>query len=227
MTNKTDLFFDLDHTLWDFDRNSHIAFETIFEKEFPKCSIAQFMTAYIPINQACWKLYQNNEITHNQLRYNRLKLSFDAVNWEITDLKIDQIATKYIELLPTSNHLFEGAIDTLDYLFLHYNLHIITNGFEQVQQQKMENSGLHKYFKTITNSEMAGQKKPSPVIYQYALSQAKTNKDNAVMIGDCIDADIKGAISFGMDAIFFNPNKQPIDIEVVQIETLLALKNIF
>ncbi len=227
MTNKTDLFFDLDHTLWDFDKNSYIAFETIFEQEFPNVNLLDFMEAYIPINQACWKLFQNNKIDHNQLRYSRLKESFDAIGYLISDLKIDQIATDYIELLPKSNHLFEGAFATLDYLFLKYNLHIITNGFAQVQQKKINNAGLQKYFKTITNSELAGQKKPSPVIYEYALLQAKTHKQNAVMIGDCIDADVKGALDFGIDAIFFNPNRQSIDIEVVQIVNLLELKHIF
>ena len=226
MKNITDIFFDLDHTLWDFDRNSVLAFDKIFKVHHPTLNTAQFIEVYAPINQACWKLYQVDKITHEELRYQRLKQSFDALNYSISDEAIDQIAHDYIAFLPENNQLFDGAIEILDYLLPKYNLHIITNGFAEVQYKKINNSGLSSYFKTVTNSEMAGVKKPHRNIFEFALSLAKTNKENAIMIGDCIDADVKGAIDYGMKAILFDEKNCHNLPEVLTINRLIELKNI-
>ncbi len=223
----TDIFFDLDHTLWDFDRNSELAFEKIFTENFPEIDFREFSRVYAPINQACWKLYQNDEITSEELRYQRLKQSFDTINFAISDQQINEIAYNYIELLPQNNHLFEGAIEILDYLKPKYKLHIITNGFEKVQYLKIENSGISDYFMTITNSEMAGVKKPNPKIYEFALSLAKAPKKTSVMIGDSIEADVLGALDFGIDAIYFNPSKENVVENFLQINHLSELKNHF
>jgi putative hydrolase of the HAD superfamily len=226
MNNITDVFFDLDHTLWDFDKNSILAFDKIFKAAYPEIDTNAFIEVYIPINQACWKLYQVDKITHEELRYNRLKESFDKLNYSISDEAIDQIAHDYIEFLPDNNQLFEGAFEVLEYLLPKYNMHIITNGFAEVQQRKMYHSGLQKYFKTVTNSEMAGVKKPHHGIFQYALSLANATKENAVMIGDCIDADVKGALDFGMKAIYFNEKEIQTENSIVSIKHLLELKTI-
>ena len=220
----TDVFFDLDHTLWDFDKNSEIAFDVIFKEKHQSINTQHFIQQYIPINQACWKLYQNDEITHEVLRYNRLKHSFDAINYSINDYQINEIAEKYIDLLPQNNHLFDGTIEILEYLKPKYKLHIITNGFAEVQTKKMCNSKIENYFQTITNSEMAGAKKPNPMIFEYALNKSNAQKHSSVMIGDSIEADVLGAINFGIRAIFFNPNQQNIDQNVTQIKHLLELK---
>ena len=221
------IFFDLDHTLWDFDKNSEMAFEMIFEKDFPEINIDDFIKVYVPINQAVWKLYQKDEITSEQLRYLRLKQSFDALKIEISDFQIDEIANEYIKLLPENNHLFDGTIEVLDYLKPNYSLHIITNGFAEVQDKKLNNSGIAKYFETITNSENAGAKKPNPIIYNYALASANANKENSIMIGDCIDADINGALDFGIDAIYFNFHKVKVEQKIMEINHLSELKNHF
>ena len=221
----THVFFDLDHTLWDFEKNSEMAFDSIFKINYPNISTSTFIEKYIPINQACWKLYQNDEITHDQLRYNRLKHSFDALNYAISDSEINQMAEDYIRFLPENNHLFDGAIEILDYLNTKYSLHIITNGFAGVQYKKIENANIHVYFQSITNSEMAGAKKPNPIIFEHALALAKAKKENAVMIGDCLDADVGGALNFGIDAIFFNPNRVEVPKDIKQVNHLLELKN--
>ena len=226
MQHITDIFFDLDHTLWDFDKNSIQAFDKIFKEHHPTIDTEKFIEIYVPINQACWKLYQVDKITHEELRYNRLKQSFDAMNYTVSDVEIDRISHDYIAFLPHNNLLFEGAVEVLDYLKPKYNLHIITNGFAEVQERKISNSGLGKYFKTITNSEMAGVKKPHPTIFEFAVSLAKTNKENAIMIGDCIDADVRGALDFGMEAILFD-EKEIHEVEGIQkINSLLELKKI-
>jgi len=226
MNNITDVFFDLDHTLWDFDKNSILAFDKIFKSQHPTIDINAFIEVYSPINQACWKLYQVDKITHEELRYNRLKMSFDKLNYAISDEDIDKIAHDYIEFLPDNNQLFEGTIEVLEYLYPKYNMHIITNGFAEVQQRKMDHSGLQKYFKTVTNSEMAGVKKPHQDIFKYALSLANANKQNAIMIGDCIDADVKGALKFGMKAIHFNEKGTQPEDKIITIKHLLELKDI-
>jgi len=223
----THIFFDLDHTLWDFDTNSALAFKAIFKKDHPEIATDRFLEKYIPINQACWKLFQVDLISHDELRYQRLKQSFDAIGFAISDAAIEQLANDYIEILPDFNHLFDDAIETLSYLLGKYELHIITNGFAQVQFKKINNSNLNHYFKTITNPEMAGAKKPNPIIFQHALQLAKAQKGESIMIGDCIQADIGGAIDFGMRAIFFNPNQIEVDASILQISTLAELKTIF
>jgi putative hydrolase of the HAD superfamily len=224
--HKKHLFFDLDHTLWDFDKNSGFAFDTIFKKQGFDISLQDFLSIYIPRNQHYWKLYQVNQISHEDLRYYRLKDVFDALNYKISDEVIHQLSEDYITYLPENNHLFDGAIELLDYLKPKYQLHIITNGFSEVQNKKLSNSKIGHYFETITNSELAGQKKPNSIIFDYALKSAKASKEESIMIGDSFEADILGALDFGMDAIFFNENKTKINRDVYQVNHLLELKNI-
>ena len=121
--------------------------------------------------------------------------------------KIFKLSEDYITHLTSFNNLFENTIDVLEYLSVKYNLHIITNGFEEVQQKKLSRSNIEHYFKTVTNSEHVGVKKPNPIIFNYAIEVAKTNVKRSVMIGDNYEADILGAHNIGMDTIFFNMSK--------------------
>jgi putative hydrolase of the HAD superfamily len=224
--HKKHLFFDLDHTLWDFDKNSAFAFETIFKQRDFEISLDDFLKIYIPRNQHYWKLYQVNQISHEDLRYFRLKDVFDALKFEISDAIIDQISDDYINYLPEHNHLFDGAIEILDYLKPNYKLHIITNGFASVQSKKLNNSNIVHYFDTITNSEMAGVKKPHPTIFDFALSLANASKEESLMIGDSYEADIIGAQEAGIEAIFFNEQNIQVENAAFQVKHLLDLKNI-
>ncbi|AMA49922.1 MULTISPECIES: YjjG family noncanonical pyrimidine nucleotidase [Flavobacterium] len=221
------IFFDLDHTLWDFDRNSEKTFEVILQPLFPELSIHDFVKIYNPINQRYWKLYQLDKITHEELRYKRLKETFDILDILISDQLIYEISEDYVNCLTNNNYLIEGCVEVLQYLYPKYKLHIITNGFKEVQLKKMRNSNLYRFFDTITNSELAGVKKPDKMIYQYALDKAKARKEESIMIGDCVQADVEGALNFGIEAIFFNPNYQQVEGKINQINTLIELKNIF
>lgn len=221
------IFFDLDHTLWDFDKNSELAFGLILSNYFPDIKIEDFVAIYAPINQACWKLYQKDKITHQELRYKRLNDTFDVLNQKISDKQIDLISDEYIEFLPDFNHLFDNAIEVLNFLSENYQLHIITNGFAQVQDKKLNNSNISHYFQTITNSELAGAKKPNPIIFEHALKVANAQKHESIMIGDCLDADVKGALDFGIEAIFFNPNKIQVPQSINQIANLAELIKLF
>ena len=150
LKNIQHVFFDLDHTLWDFDRNSKLAFEDIFKKNNISVAIDDFLEVYVPINFQYWKYYRESRITKEQLRYGRLKNSFKELGVAIDDFLIDRLSVDYIHHLPNHNHLFEGAVDQLSNLHKKYELHIITNGFQEVQSLKLQNSKIDHFFKTIT-----------------------------------------------------------------------------
>lgn len=225
-SNKTDIFFDLDHTLWDFERNSALAFETIFAKHKIDVDLNQFLLHYVPVNLKYWVLYREDKIGHVELRYKRLKETFDLVPFHIEDSVIDLISEEYIKYLPTFNHLFEGAVDLLEYLKPKYNLHIITNGFEEVQSGKLKNANIAHYFTTVTNSEMAGVKKPNPKIFEFALDLAKAEKATSLMVGDSLEADMEGAKNIGLDALFFNESKCEAKHNFPQIYHLSEIKKL-
>lgn len=203
MMKITDIFFDLDHTLWDFEKNSALAFETILVKHGVNVVLEDFLRLYIPLNIKYWELYRVDAISQEELRYGRLKDAFDALGISVDDDTIDRLSDDYIAHLPLHNHLFEGTIEILDYLQPKYKLHIITNGFHQIQEAKLRNSNIFHYFDTVTHSETAGVKKPNPLIFEHAMKNAQTTAQASLMIGDCIDADVRGAMDCGMSAIHF------------------------
>ncbi|WP_034043264.1 YjjG family noncanonical pyrimidine nucleotidase [Wocania ichthyoenteri] len=220
----TDIFFDLDHTLWDFDKNSALTFHKIFEMNNINVSLHDFLSYYEPINLNYWKLYREEKIDKESLRFGRLNDTFNAINFTVEKNIINQLSEDYITHLISFNHLFENTFEILDYLKYSYNLHIITNGFREVQQDKMENASINHYFKTVTNSESVGVKKPNPKIFIHALKVANIPVNQALMIGDNYEADILGAINIGMDAIFFDIKNEPIHQDIKQINNLIHLK---
>ena len=220
----TDVFFDLDHTLWDFDKNSALAFKKIFEINNVEISTDDFLSHYVPINLKYWRLYREDKIEKNALRFARLNETFKAIEFEANDDLVYKLSHDYLTHLATFNHLFENTFEILDYLSQNYNLHIITNGFDEVQYKKMSHSKIDHYFKTITNSEIAGVKKPNPVIFNFALKLANTNASKSVMIGDSYEADILGAKNIGMDVVFFDVNNKTVGNNIRQIDNLIQLK---
>jgi putative hydrolase of the HAD superfamily len=219
------IFFDLDHTLWDFDKNSKLTFEQIFKIHGLSIEIDTFIEVYEPINLNYWKLYREERVTKADLRYGRLKETFDAINIVVEDNLIHKLSVSYIDYLTTYNHLFEGTRDILNYLFDKYHLHIITNGFEEAQERKLKNAEIRHYFKTITNSEMVGVKKPNPRIFNFALEQASAVASESIMIGDSLEADIQGAHKVGIDGILFCSYDDYATTKVKKIKQLKDLKN--
>jgi len=218
------IFFDLDHTLWDFDKNSALTFQKIFGLHNVKVDHSQFVSAYEPINLNYWKLYRDEKIDKDDLRYYRLKDTFDALDLEVEDPLIKILSNDYIAHLSSFNHLFEGTFELLDYLRPNYQLHIITNGFDEAQQKKMDNSKIAPYFKTVTNAELAGVKKPNPIIFNYALNLAKAKPEESLMIGDNYEADILGAKALGWDVILFNYHNITAEADIKQVKLLQELK---
>lgn len=216
----TDIFFDLDHTLWDFEANSKATFDNILPPHSFSFSTKEFMDVYTPINHQLWKLYRENKLTTQELRYTRLEKTFEQLNHQIDKPLIDSIAQAYIEQLSTHTHVFNGTHLLLQYLKKNYRLHVITNGFEEVQQKKMHNSGIKEYFEVILTAEKAGVKKPNPKIFRKAIAMAKVTPEASLMIGDSFEADILGALNAGMQAIHFNSHNEPKHTHCPMIDEL-------
>lgn len=203
----TDVFFDLDHTLWDFEKNSALTFEKILQESHIEVDLNDFLKVYVPANYAFWKLYREEKISKTELRYQRLRLVFDTLGHSISDDMIDHLADEYIAHLSSYEHLFPGTIALLDYLQPNYRLHIITNGFQEIQDKKLKNSKIDGYFEVVVNSELAGVKKPNPIIFELAIEMAGTQPNRSLMIGDSLEADIQGALNAGMHALHFSSDK--------------------
>ena len=227
MMNKKfkDIFFDLDHTLWDFDKNSKYTFKKILNDNKINIDLDIFLKTYIPINNDYWKLYRENNISKDKLRYGRLIDTFKALDRDVSDKIIYKLSDDYIKHLSSFNFLIDETIPILKYLDSKYNLHIITNGFQEVQNLKLINSGIDNFFKSVTNSEMAGVKKPNQKIFQLAINKANADFNSSIMIGDNLEADINGAFNVGMDAILFNYHKISVPKGVTSINNLNQLKD--
>jgi len=218
------IFFDLDHTLWDFDRNSNLAFQRVFDKHNIAISLPEFLEVYEPINFNYWALFRLDKVTKQELRRGRLRDSFAPLGYTYSNQELDLLATSYIDELPKDNFLFDGAIQLLEYLKIDYALHIITNGFDDVQKLKIKNSGIELFFDTVTTSEEVGVKKPNPLIFNEAMSKANAVPSNSIMIGDTYEADIKGAEDVGMHTLFYNYRNQKLPNKYITVDTLEEIK---
>lgn len=202
------IFIDLDHTLYDFERSTRITFLESYKKFNLKQNGVQdfdeFMTLYKKTNMELWSLYREGKIKKKFLnveRFHRTLLSFGIDDRAFAG----RFASEYLNNSPRNKALFPGVMEALEYLFAKYKLHIITNGFEEVQRVKMEANDLNRFFTTITTSEEAGAKKPSEKIFIHALAASGASPDESLMIGDDYDVDIAGARNIGMDQMLFNP----------------------
>lgn len=204
------IFFDLDRTLWDFEKNSENALKHIFEEEKLEQFIDfhTFHDYYIEENARLWKLYGQGLMTKDVLRYERFRVALSSF-FEPTEELVKRIGDAYVEISPRQTSLFPNAIESLKSLKeIGFTLHIITNGFQEVQFVKLENSGLRSYFDVIVCSEFIGKNKPDPAIFQHALELANCQAKNAIMVGDDYYADITGALNSGIQAVYFDPEKK-------------------
>ena len=202
------IFFDLDRTLWDFDAAAEVAFERIYEKYGLKekgiPSAHDFHEVYHPLNEHLWELYRENKITKDDL--NRTRFVLPLEHYGIHDVELaDHLSEDYVYWSPRIVRLVPGTMELLDYLKPKYHLHLITNGFQEIQDTKLTLSGMKPYFETLTVSEEVGVKKPNPEIFHYALRKANAKAEESLMIGDEMAVDIDGARAAGMDTLFFNP----------------------
>lgn len=225
------IFFDLDHTIWDFDRNAE---ETLTElyvqyrlESLGLRSSREFIDTYTENNQLLWAEYHLGKITKETLRSERFSKTFIQLGIQPSHIP-SQFEDDYVRLTPTRTNLFEGSEKVLTYLQKKYTLHIISNGFKESTLTKMDKSGLNPYFSNVIISEDVGVNKPNKAIFEYALRLASAQKEESIMIGDSLEADIRGAQDYGMKAIYFNPmNKEKPEDVVWQITHLEELLNHF
>jgi len=205
--NYKHIFFDLDNTLWDFDYNSKIVLGYIFDKfqlqQKGVPSKKKFISSYKKVNGELWFKYREGTLTKEVLRYQRFLKTLSIFNIQDQSLS-KEIGDFYVSNSPCQTKLMEGAKDVLFNLSLHYDLHIITNGFKEVQYIKLKKSGIYSFFNKIIVSEDVGVLKPHKNIFQYALKACFAKPKDCLMIGDDIISDVQGARSFGIDQVFFD-----------------------
>ena len=226
--NVKHIFFDLDHNIWDFDRNAEETLLELYEihalKNLGINCAQEFIAKYTENNHRLWAKYHLGQITKDTLRAERFSSTFTELGVLPTHIP-HQFEDDYVQLSPQKTNLFEGAEKVLAYLQKKYHLHIISNGFKETTLTKMELSGLNPYFKNVIISEDVGVNKPDKAIFEYALDKAEAQLHESIMIGDSLEADIRGAQNFGMKAIFFNPHKatKPADVDwqINHLEELL------
>lgn len=228
--HKKHIFFDLDHTIWDFDRNAEETLNELYHtynlKGLGLHSCSDFIITYTENNHQLWADYHLGKITKDFLRAERFSKTFTQLGIR-PEAVPPQFEDDYVNISPTKTNLFEDAEEVLAYLKNKYTLHIISNGFKETTLTKMRLSNLNPYFENVIISEDVGVNKPNPRIFEYALEKARAQKEESIMIGDSLEADIYGALTFGMEAIFFNPleKEKPADVnrEIKQLKELMNL----
>ncbi|MBC7936005.1 MAG: noncanonical pyrimidine nucleotidase, YjjG family [Rhizobacter sp.] len=226
------LYFDLDHTLWDFDKNAKVTLTEIYavfslDKKVD-AAFDDFYQKYLFHNQVLWDRYHKGFINAEDLKWKRMWRTL--LDYKIADETLAKdISGKFLEILPTQKEVFPHTFEILDYLAQkNYQLHLITNGFEKTQWSKLRNSGLDKYFEHVITSEKSNSVKPKKEIFDYAMNLAGADLSNSIMIGDNLDADIQGAMNAGMDSIFVNHINATTEIKPTYIVTHLSqLEDIF
>jgi putative hydrolase of the HAD superfamily len=226
------LFFDLDHTLWDYEANARSSLSCLYNelglKERGVNDFDLFYKNYSVYNDRLWEEYRNGLIKQDVLRVKRMRLAL--LDFKIGDEELaEKMNVGFLDLLPTRTHVFPYCYEILDYLIdKKYTLHLITNGFEEVQQNKLKYSGLAKYFTEVITSEASNSLKPNKEIFEFAFRKSNAKPEESIMLGDNIDVDIVGAMNAGIDQVFVNHvNAQPAIKPTYTVYSLKELEDIF
>lgn len=224
------VFFDLDHTLWDFEKNSKDTMWQLFQRfRLSGRGISDFDAFYEVFhqhNEKLWSRFRKGFIRREELRWKRMWHTL--LDFTIADTKLaNELSAAYLEILPTQRFLIPDAAEVVAYCASKYTLHIITNGFDATQRQKLYNCGLHNYFDQIISSEKSNSIKPNKEIFDFAKAASGANDSPCIMIGDALEIDIAGAMNAGWDAIYFNPHQiahsQKPTHEIHSLKTILEI----
>lgn len=204
------ILFDLDHTLWDFEKNSEETLLVLFDEfqlgNHGKFDFQSFYNKYKFVNVRLWDLYNKGKIGQKELRSTRFVKTLTGLGLAKHEVPAG-ISEAYTEMCPTKKAVFPYTYDVLSYLQVKYDLHIVTNGFKEIQKIKMTASDLHGYFKEVVTSECCGFKKPDKRMFQFLLNRIQVQPHECIMIGDNFECDIEGARDAGIDQVYFNPEK--------------------
>jgi len=226
------LFFDLDHTLWDFEANARLTLEELYRsfdlRERGVSDFALFHRNYLAHNEKLWERYRNGFIRQEELRVKRMWLSL--LDFRIADEQLARdLSARFLDLLPTRTILFPHAREVLEYLQnKEYRLHLLTNGFETTQLNKLRHCGLAPFFSEIITSEASNSLKPNREIFEFAFQKCAACREECIMIGDSIEVDIAGAMNAGIDQVFVNHlNIEPTLRPTYTVSNLRELETIF
>jgi putative hydrolase of the HAD superfamily len=230
MTHYKHLFFDLDHTLWDYTSNSGDSLKEMFHQ----CDLEpifkepdNLVNTFSKYNEWVWGEYKNDRMTKHELRTRRFELTLEefGINDPVFASKLNDI---FLSIMPYKTALIEGAWEIMEYLSARkYQMYIVTNGFTKIQIEKLASSRLDQFFSKMFSSEQIGYNKPKPQIFEWALKSVNAKKVESIMIGDELISDIMGARKFGIDQVYYNPKGKPHTEEVTyEIKSLLELKRI-
>ena len=223
------IFFDLDHTLWDFERNANETLSELHLKyglhNFTNEKVYDYLKNFHFINNSLWDLYNAGKIEQHELRTQRFEMLFkEYIGFE----NIKEFSHDYLETCPCKPYLLPGALEVLQYLTnKKYLLHIITNGFADTQFVKIKSANIHFFFQNVFTSSLSGFKKPDKQMFEFALSQSNAQANESIMIGDTIECDVEAPKLVGIDSIYFNPasklhNAKP-DFEIKSLEELKGI----
>jgi len=204
------LFFDLDHTLWDFETNANETLATLYDRHALArhgIRLPDFNRVYNEVNHALWRLYQANKVTQIQLREIRFVRTLGKLGMAAADVP-PTLSAEFTDILPEKSAVFPHTHETLAYLRGKYTLHLITNGFEDMQHRKLTSSNLKQYFDQIITSEHSGHLKPDPRMFAHALQAAGARAPESLMVGDNLECDVLGAHNAGIDQVYFNPARR-------------------
>lgn len=229
----THLFFDLDHTLWDFEANSRMTLLELFTDmrlaERGVHDFDLFHKNYLVHNDKLWDRYRNGYLKVDELRWKRMWLTL--LDFKIADEPLArQMGLQFLDLLPTRKLLFPYTIEILEYLKAReYQLHMITNGFEKTQYSKLENSGLSPYFTHVITSEGSNSLKPHKEIFDFAFQRTGADPASSIMIGDTLEVDILGGMNAGIDQVHvnhLNKNREAVSNQQLPTYTVFSLKEL-
>jgi putative hydrolase of the HAD superfamily len=216
------VFFDLDHTLWDYETNSNATLTELYQvyglQSKGVYALQSFLDEFRKVNDELWQLYDTGRIGSEVIRQERFRRILG--HFSVFDDKLDRdLSADYLDQCPRKGHLMPHAIDVLDYLSGRYRLTVITNGFDEIQHLKLKSGNLAGYFDHIVTSQKAGHRKPAREIFDFALEHNRTKCHEAIMIGDNLITDVGGARSASIDAVFFNAEKR-VHNEVTDFEII-------
>lgn len=230
MSKYKHLFFDLDHTLWDYDVNAAAALTDLHEKydlhRKSGFTAAQLITNFFKVNYALWDDFNIGAIDKEDIRKFRFPKIYDALGVSHDHIPLN-IELEYVDLCPTKKATFPMAHEVLSFLKGKFAIHVITNGFKEIQTRKIASASLSSFFTEIITSESAGYRKPDPRVFDFALAKAGASKQESIMIGDNLATDISGAKNAGMDQVYFNPDgkshEEDVTYEIQSLGQLMEL----
>jgi putative hydrolase of the HAD superfamily len=227
------IFFDIDDTIWDFRYNANQSLEYLFqtfelEKLGSKVTLDNFKIVFQEVNQYLWHKHNLNQITKEEMRYERFLLILNKLDVPKDKIPFQALGETYLKITPIKTKLVENCLEILNYLrYKNYKLHIITNGFEDIQYQKLRSANVLDFFDLIITSEQAKVKKPHPQVFDYAIQTLKIDKKNCLMIGDSLSTDIEGAKKAGWNSVWYNIDNQKVKNDATyEIKNLIELKDI-